>query len=111
MDKKWCKAAAMAEDGLDVRAGALASDPPEYSAIMTDDIKTVHGLVFWLQTIATDGDKMVDQDAISEVCAAAAKRLQSLQDSLRSEVARIEKLQPFFTEVSRAVDEARKPQH
>ena len=75
------------------------------------DIQTVTGLIFWLQTIAADGDCNVDRDIIADTCEAAAKRLKSMQESLRSEVARIEKLQPFFTEVSRAVDEARKPQH
>ena len=71
------------------------------------DIQTVTGLIYWLQKIATDGDCNVDRDTISDTCEAAANRLKSMQDSLRSEVARIEKLQPFFTEVSRAVDEAR----
>lgn len=75
------------------------------------DILTVAGLVFWLQTIAADGDCNVDRDTIADTCEAAVKRLKSMQESLQSEVARIEKLQPFFTEVSRAVDEARKPQH
>jgi|VirMetMinimDraft_7_1064189.scaffolds.fasta_scaffold100796_2 hypothetical protein len=74
-------------------------------------IQTVTGLIYWLQTIAADGDCNVDRDTVADTCEAAAKRLKSMQESLQSEVARIEKLQPFFTEVSRAVDEARKPQH
>lgn len=71
------------------------------------DVKTVHGLIFWLQTIADDGDCNVDRDTIADTCEAAAKRLKSMQDSLIQEVSRIEKLQPFFTEVSAAVDAAR----
>lgn len=74
-----------------------------------DDIKTVAGLIYWLQVIAQEEN--VDADCVVDVATAAASRLKSMQDSLRQEVERIEKLQPFFTEVSRAVDEARKPQH
>ena len=84
------------------------SDPPEYANTITDDLKTVHGIICWLQTIANDGDCMVDRDDIVETCAAAAKRLSSMQSSLRSEVDRIEKLQPFYTQICAVVDGARK---
>jgi hypothetical protein len=86
-------------------------DPPEYNATHADDMQTVKGVIYWLQTIAADADCNIDRDTIADTCDVAAKRLKSMQDSLRQEVERIEKLQPFFTEVSRAVDEARKPQH
>ena len=88
---------------------AKQPDPPEYSATQADDMQTVGGVIYWLKTIAADADCNIDRDTIADTCDAAAKRLCSMQESLRSEVARIEKLQPFFTEVSRAVDEARKP--
>ena len=83
--------------------------PPEYDQTHADDIQTVTGLASWLQAIAQDGDCMIDRDTIADTCEAAAKRLLSMQEALRQEVARIEKLQPFFTDVSRAVDAARGP--
>lgn len=79
------------------------TDPPEYSETYADDIKTVHGLIFWLQTIAHDGDCAVDRDCIADVCDAAAIRLASMQDSLRQEVDRVEKLQPFHDEIMSVV--------
>lgn len=71
------------------------------------DIKTVHGLIYWLQTIAQVED--VDPDIITNTASAAAVRLKSMQESLHQEVGRIEKLQPFFTDVCAVVDSARKP--
>ena len=62
--------------------------PPEYSDTYADNIKTVHGLIFWLQTIAQDADCMVDRDTIADVCDAAQKRLGSMQQALIQEVER-----------------------
>ena len=71
-----------------------------------DDMKTVKGLIYWLETIADCDD--VDADTIADVCRHAANRMKSLQQSLIDEVERIERLQPFFNQVSCAVDAARK---
>ncbi len=85
------------------------AEPPEYSMSLTDDLKTFEGLIYWLQAIATDGDCNIERDAIAEVCDTAAKKIESLRASLIQEVDRIEKLQPFFTEVCALVDVARRP--
>jgi len=82
--------------------------PPEYSNSHTDDMQTVHGVISWLEAIANDGDCMIDRDNIVDTCAAAAKRLQSMQQSLIQEVERIEKLQPFYTHICAYVDGVRK---
>lgn len=71
------------------------------------DIQTVSGLIMWLEIIAEDGDCDVERDTIADTCDAAAKRLKSMQESLIQEVERIEKLQPFFNDVSAAVQRAK----
>lgn len=72
----------------------------------SEDIKAVSGLIYWLQVVAQEED--VTADCITDVARAAAERLKSMQEALRQEVDRIEKLQPFFTDVCAAVDAARK---
>jgi len=71
-----------------------------------DQMKTVAGLVYWLEVIADCED--VEADTIADVCRHAANRMRSMQQSLIQEVDRIEKLQPFFNQISAAVDAARK---
>ena len=83
----------------------MGSEPS--SPDFNDDMKTVHGVACWLDAIADDDDCNIDRDYIAEVCGNAASRLRSMQQSLIQEVDRIEKLQPFFTDVCAAVERAR----
>ena len=83
------------------------TDQPEYEMSITDELKTVRGIVCWLEAIAHDGDCNIDRDKISETCEVAAKRLKSMQHSLIEEVARIEKLQPFFADICAVVEHAK----
>lgn len=97
MDNKMTEQESCAQRMLD------CEDGPERQ----EQMKTVAGLIYWLEVIADCED--VEADTIVEVCRAAADRMRSLQHSLIQEVDRIETLQPFFTKVCAAVDAARKP--
>lgn len=85
----------------------VAQYPREWDGDYTKFICTNTGLISELDRVAEALDEMGDACA-AELMAAASRRLQQMQTSLRQEVGRLDTLQPFFTAVSSAVDKARK---